>query len=129
MVIGVLRPEGQGKTKAIIRVEYEWRPPRCSLCKVYGHDLNNCVKHVVIEKEKEKLNPSKQRVVDENGFQEVMRKSMHVQHHNTRNSDTNYNSKSGVKEVQRKSGKKDGRPTIKQVYQEKTTPKSNFEQK
>ncbi|GKC60205.1 phospholipase-like protein [Tanacetum coccineum] len=129
LVIGVPRPEGEGKTKAIIRVEYEWRPPRCSLCKVYGHDLNNCVKHVVIEKEKETLNPSKQGVVDENGFQEVTRKSKHVQHHNTRNSDTNYNSKSGVKEVQRKSGKKDGRPTIKQVYQEKTTPKSNFEQK
>ncbi|GJX25618.1 RNA-directed DNA polymerase, eukaryota [Tanacetum coccineum] len=67
-----LGPEGQGKTKAIIRVEYEWRPPRCSLCKVYGHDLNNCMKHVVIEKEKEKLNPSKQGVVDKNGFQDTL---------------------------------------------------------
>ncbi|GJW02004.1 putative RNA-directed DNA polymerase, partial [Tanacetum coccineum] len=35
----------------------------------------------------------------------------------------------GVNEVQRKSVKKDGRPTIKQVYQEKNTPKSNFDQK
>ncbi|GJZ69373.1 RNA-directed DNA polymerase, eukaryota, reverse transcriptase zinc-binding domain protein [Tanacetum coccineum] len=78
---------------------------------------------LVIEKEKETLNLSKQGVVDENGFQEVTRKSKLVQHHNTRNSDTNYNSKSDVKEAQRKSGKKYGRPTIKQVYQEKTTPK------
>ena len=42
---------GEGYTKKIIRIEYEWEPPRCGTCLLYGH-LNDdcpkaCLKHVV----------------------------------------------------------------------------------
>ncbi|GJV32722.1 zinc knuckle CX2CX4HX4C containing protein [Tanacetum coccineum] len=30
-----------------IRVEYEWTPPRCSSCKVFGHVLGECPKKIV----------------------------------------------------------------------------------
>ncbi|GJX87446.1 zinc knuckle CX2CX4HX4C containing protein [Tanacetum coccineum] len=28
---------GDGFTKETIRVEYEWKPPRCDICKIFGH--------------------------------------------------------------------------------------------
>ncbi|GKC85935.1 putative reverse transcriptase domain-containing protein [Tanacetum coccineum] len=30
-----------------IRVEYEWKPPRCACCKVFGHDQEECPKNIV----------------------------------------------------------------------------------
>nr|GFD01384.1 zinc knuckle CX2CX4HX4C [Tanacetum cinerariifolium] len=30
-----------------IRVEYEWRPPRCDECKIFGHVHDQCPKKVV----------------------------------------------------------------------------------
>nr|GEX08019.1 copia protein [Tanacetum cinerariifolium] len=29
-----------------IRVEYEWKPPRCACCKVFGHVLEECPKNI-----------------------------------------------------------------------------------
>ncbi|GKD65569.1 hypothetical protein Tco_1307677 [Tanacetum coccineum] len=29
-----------------IRVEYEWKPPRCACCKVFGHVLDECSKNI-----------------------------------------------------------------------------------
>ncbi|GJR54789.1 hypothetical protein Tco_1405310 [Tanacetum coccineum] len=34
-------------TKETIRVEYEWRPPRCDTCKIFGHVHDYCPKKVV----------------------------------------------------------------------------------
>ncbi|GJY13316.1 zinc knuckle CX2CX4HX4C containing protein [Tanacetum coccineum] len=34
-------------TKETIRVEYEWRPPRCDVCKIFGHVHDQCPKKVV----------------------------------------------------------------------------------
>ncbi|PWA61976.1 hypothetical protein CTI12_AA361750 [Artemisia annua] len=34
-----------------LRVEYTWRPPVCSHCKVFGHDFVNCVNRVLTEEE------------------------------------------------------------------------------
>ncbi|GJV99283.1 zinc knuckle CX2CX4HX4C containing protein [Tanacetum coccineum] len=34
-------------TKETIRVEYEWRPPRCDECKIIGHVHDQCPKKVV----------------------------------------------------------------------------------
>ncbi|GKA12753.1 zinc knuckle CX2CX4HX4C containing protein [Tanacetum coccineum] len=34
-------------TKETIRVEYEWRPPRCDQCKIFGHVYDHCPKKVV----------------------------------------------------------------------------------
>ncbi|GJU24121.1 zinc knuckle CX2CX4HX4C containing protein [Tanacetum coccineum] len=33
--------------KETIRVEYEWRPPRCDICKIFGHVHDHCPKKVV----------------------------------------------------------------------------------
>ncbi|PWA87780.1 hypothetical protein CTI12_AA127080 [Artemisia annua] len=39
-----------------LRVEYTWRPPVCSQCKVFGHDFKDCFHRVLTEEEKnEKL--------------------------------------------------------------------------
>ncbi|PWA95674.1 V-type proton ATPase subunit a3 [Artemisia annua] len=35
---------GDGFTKETIRVEYEWRPPRCTSCKIFGHTQDHCPK-------------------------------------------------------------------------------------
>ncbi|GKA40584.1 hypothetical protein Tco_0733177 [Tanacetum coccineum] len=44
--------DGEGYTKERMSVEYEWKPPRCMECKVFGHDTDQCPKRVVeIEKE------------------------------------------------------------------------------
>nr|GEV56197.1 zinc knuckle CX2CX4HX4C [Tanacetum cinerariifolium] len=36
-----------GFTKETICVEYEWRPPRCDICKIFGHVHDHCPKKVV----------------------------------------------------------------------------------
>nr|GEW36946.1 zinc knuckle CX2CX4HX4C [Tanacetum cinerariifolium] len=38
---------GDGFTKKTIHVEYEWRPPRCDICKIFGHVHDHCPKKVV----------------------------------------------------------------------------------
>ncbi|GJT86801.1 zinc knuckle CX2CX4HX4C containing protein [Tanacetum coccineum] len=32
--------------KKTIRVEYEWRPPRCDICKIFGHVHDHCPKNL-----------------------------------------------------------------------------------
>nr|GEX55639.1 NB-ARC domains-containing protein [Tanacetum cinerariifolium] len=36
-----------GFTKETIRIEYEWRPPRCDMCKIFGHVHDHCPKKMV----------------------------------------------------------------------------------
>ncbi|GJU31818.1 reverse transcriptase domain-containing protein [Tanacetum coccineum] len=36
--------EGDGYTKEVIKVEYEWKPPHCVDCKIFRHSLINCPK-------------------------------------------------------------------------------------
>ncbi|GKB13537.1 hypothetical protein Tco_0847460 [Tanacetum coccineum] len=38
---------GDDFTKETIRVKYEWRPPRCDLCKIFGHVHDHCPNKVV----------------------------------------------------------------------------------
>ncbi|GJZ40516.1 zinc knuckle CX2CX4HX4C containing protein [Tanacetum coccineum] len=40
----VLTLDGPGYTKETIRVEYEWGPPRCSACLLFGHSVDDCPK-------------------------------------------------------------------------------------
>ncbi|GKD25443.1 zinc knuckle CX2CX4HX4C containing protein [Tanacetum coccineum] len=40
-----------------IHVEYEWKPPRCSSCKVFGHVLNECPKKIIPDVVKNLNNP------------------------------------------------------------------------
>lgn len=44
LVVVVLKLEGSGYTKETIHIEYEWVPPCCSACLIYGHLLNDCPK-------------------------------------------------------------------------------------
>ncbi|GKC63713.1 zinc finger, CCHC-type containing protein, partial [Tanacetum coccineum] len=36
--------KGNGYTKETIHVEYEWKPPRCSTCLIFGHSFDDCPK-------------------------------------------------------------------------------------
>ncbi|GJS58814.1 zinc knuckle CX2CX4HX4C containing protein [Tanacetum coccineum] len=47
VTIGILSLTGDDFTKETIRVEYEWRPPRCAECKIFGHVHDHCPKKVV----------------------------------------------------------------------------------
>ncbi|GJW91242.1 zinc knuckle CX2CX4HX4C containing protein [Tanacetum coccineum] len=47
VTIGIPSLTGDGCTKETIHVEYEWKPPRCDLCKIFGHDHDHCPKKVV----------------------------------------------------------------------------------
>ncbi|GKG16404.1 hypothetical protein Tco_0358727, partial [Tanacetum coccineum] len=44
LVMVVPNLEGTGYTKETIRIEYEWEPPRCSTCLIFGHSLDDCPK-------------------------------------------------------------------------------------
>nr|GEU44531.1 hypothetical protein [Tanacetum cinerariifolium] len=47
VTIGVPSLTGYDFTKETIHVEYEWRPPRCYLCKIFGHVHDDCPKRVM----------------------------------------------------------------------------------
>ncbi|GKD69937.1 RNA-directed DNA polymerase, eukaryota, reverse transcriptase zinc-binding domain protein [Tanacetum coccineum] len=36
----------EGYYTCTVRVEYEWKPPRCSWCKVFGHTQEECPKNI-----------------------------------------------------------------------------------
>nr|GEW39628.1 hypothetical protein [Tanacetum cinerariifolium] len=47
--IGIPLLDGPGFTKELTTVEYEWKPPRCDKCRIFGHcsDMSSCPKRVV----------------------------------------------------------------------------------
>ncbi|GJT44181.1 zinc knuckle CX2CX4HX4C containing protein [Tanacetum coccineum] len=59
IVMPVLNLEGSGYTKETIHIEYEWKPPYCSSCLIFGHSLVDCPKvvpkRVVNQKDKGKV--------------------------------------------------------------------------
>lgn len=44
LVLAVPKLVGEGYTKETIRIEYEWEPPRCGTCLLYGHLNDDCPK-------------------------------------------------------------------------------------
>ncbi|GJQ93722.1 ribonuclease H-like domain-containing protein [Tanacetum coccineum] len=44
LVMTIPKLEERGYTKETIRVEYEWKPPRCSTCLIFGHSVDDCPK-------------------------------------------------------------------------------------
>nr|GFA99410.1 hypothetical protein [Tanacetum cinerariifolium] len=44
---GILSLTGDGFINETIHVEYEWRPPRCDICKIFGHVHDHCPKKMV----------------------------------------------------------------------------------
>nr|GEZ52445.1 zinc knuckle CX2CX4HX4C [Tanacetum cinerariifolium] len=47
VTIGISSLTGDDFTKETIRVEYEWRPPRCDECKIFDHVHDHCSKKMV----------------------------------------------------------------------------------
>ncbi|GKC50616.1 zinc knuckle CX2CX4HX4C containing protein [Tanacetum coccineum] len=45
ITMGIPMPEGMGFSKETVRVEYEWKPPRCDQCKIFGHVYDQCPKN------------------------------------------------------------------------------------
>ncbi|GJY23686.1 uncharacterized protein Tco_0397344 [Tanacetum coccineum] len=60
---------GGEKTVDTVIVEYEWRPPRCAHCKIFGHVDSNCPKQVQIAEKNTTTN-----LVDNERFQQVTKK-------------------------------------------------------
>jgi hypothetical protein len=55
--------DGSSSTIEKIRVEYEWKPPRCDMCKLCGHTLLDCPKSVPLPTQpKESVNDGFQMV-------------------------------------------------------------------
>lgn len=48
MVVSVPFVEGVGYSLHTVRVEYEWKPPRCNTCTVFGHAADQCPKRVPV---------------------------------------------------------------------------------
>ncbi|GJX80702.1 zinc knuckle CX2CX4HX4C containing protein [Tanacetum coccineum] len=46
--IGVPLIEGSGFTIESVNIEYEWKPPCCDPCKIFGHVHDHCPKKVLI---------------------------------------------------------------------------------
>lgn len=67
-----------GYMKQVVKVEYEWKPPRCSACKVFGHSDASCPNKipVVIPQQPKK---------DEEGFEEVKKRKGKGQNNVNRN--------------------------------------------
>nr|GEY76602.1 hypothetical protein [Tanacetum cinerariifolium] len=49
---------GEGYYTCIVRVENEWKPPRCSCCKVFGHTQEECPKNIGLSVAKNLKKPS-----------------------------------------------------------------------
>ncbi|GKD05540.1 retrotransposon protein, putative, ty1-copia subclass [Tanacetum coccineum] len=45
IVVAMPKITEEGHYTCNIRVEYEWKPPRCALCKVFGHNHEECPKN------------------------------------------------------------------------------------
>jgi len=44
--VAIMCLQGGGYTKETVHVEYEWKPPRCCTCNVFGHQGVQCPKYV-----------------------------------------------------------------------------------
>ncbi|GKC48742.1 patatin-like protein 1, partial [Tanacetum coccineum] len=57
IVVAMPKLIGEGFNMCTIRVEYEWKPSRCSSCKVFRQILNECPKKIVSDVVKNLNNP------------------------------------------------------------------------
>nr|GEW90896.1 RNA-directed DNA polymerase, eukaryota, reverse transcriptase zinc-binding domain protein [Tanacetum cinerariifolium] len=65
IVIVIPLGKGKGHTLATIEIEYEWKPPICSICKILDHTNDKCPKHPKVLTTE---------VKDNDGFVEVTKK-------------------------------------------------------
>ncbi|GJW31758.1 hypothetical protein Tco_0051790 [Tanacetum coccineum] len=67
VVMAVPEEDGEGYTKETVRLEYEWKPPICMDCHVFGHSNEQYPKRV-------KETPAADTPVDNDGFNTVSKK-------------------------------------------------------
>nr|GEV71150.1 hypothetical protein [Tanacetum cinerariifolium] len=48
VTMGIPLPKGAGFTKETVQVEYEWKPPCCVQCQIFGHVYDQCPKNVTV---------------------------------------------------------------------------------
>ncbi|GKA08464.1 hypothetical protein Tco_0687795 [Tanacetum coccineum] len=48
LTMGIPLIDYPGFTIKIVSIEYEWKPPRCDLCRIFGHDQAQCPKKVFV---------------------------------------------------------------------------------
>ncbi|GKD59904.1 cytokinin dehydrogenase 3-like protein [Tanacetum coccineum] len=53
IVVAMPKITREGHYTCNVRVEYEWKPPRCSSCKVFGHVHEECTKNTGFKPQKE----------------------------------------------------------------------------
>ncbi|GKB77918.1 hypothetical protein Tco_0944813 [Tanacetum coccineum] len=87
-----------------IRVEYEWKPPRCACCKVFGHIQDECSKNLGLDVAKKSKIPSQAPrgvpVGPKVGFKPVKQLYRHVSKKNNINTSGNKkNDMESTKEV------------------------------
>ncbi|GJT24511.1 putative reverse transcriptase domain-containing protein [Tanacetum coccineum] len=58
VVVAMPKITGDGFYTCNIRVEYEWKPPRCACCKVFGHVQEECPRNIGAGKTKNLKKPS-----------------------------------------------------------------------
>ncbi|GJT73845.1 nucleotide-diphospho-sugar transferase [Tanacetum coccineum] len=58
IVMAMPRIKGEGHYTCNVRVEYEWKPPRCSSCKIFGHIHEDCPKNTGAGEKKTMKKPS-----------------------------------------------------------------------
>ncbi|GKB59409.1 retrotransposon protein, putative, ty1-copia subclass [Tanacetum coccineum] len=58
IVVAMPRIKKEGHYLCNVRVEYEWKPPRCTSCKVFGHIHEECLKNTGVGKNNTLKKPS-----------------------------------------------------------------------
>ncbi|PWA92693.1 zinc knuckle CX2CX4HX4C [Artemisia annua] len=71
--MAIPKKDDSGIISAHIKVEYEWKPPHCSRCKVFGHDIHGCPKSVKEQARTKDAKVAQTTTVEEtdDGFKEV----------------------------------------------------------
>ncbi|KAI3770647.1 hypothetical protein L6452_01788 [Arctium lappa] len=80
-------PETQEVTLHELRVEYDWKPPMCSHCKIFGHSDSSCVASIAKTVATNSSPTVQSNVIgmDKDGFQTVTRKSSPKAHASSSN--------------------------------------------
>nr|GFA37975.1 zinc knuckle CX2CX4HX4C [Tanacetum cinerariifolium] len=50
VIVGIPLHDGEGFTKEMVQVEYEWKPPYCDHYKIFGHVYDQCPKNPIKQK-------------------------------------------------------------------------------
>ncbi|GJT97913.1 retrotransposon protein, putative, ty1-copia subclass [Tanacetum coccineum] len=102
IVVTMPKLTGEGFYTCNVRVEYEWKPPKCACCMVFGHVLDECPKNIDSDVVKNMKKPSQTLKGVPVGPKVVFKPVKQVYRQATRKNNVNTN---GNK-------KKDAKPTI-----------------